>query len=261
MPYATEATLAELDGLPRAVVAIATVYPPDHLLDWHRHRRAQLLYGARGTMLVEADGGAWTVPPNRAVTIPPGVAHRVRLLGVETNSLYLEPSAVPWWPSECAVVEVSPLLRELLAAAVRMPPAYALAGRDGALAGLILHELADLAPLPFHIGLPRDPALAGLCRAYLAAPDVSVSNRSWARQLNRSERSLSRAFAEDCGMSPAAWRVRARLLAALPLLREGTVTEVSGALGYASPAGFSAAFSRVFGQAPSAFTGAVDPRR
>lgn len=261
MPNAHEASLSELDHLPRAVVAIATEYPPGHLLDWHEHRRAQLLYGATGTMLVETAAGAWTVPPERAVVIPPETPHRVRMLDVRTNSLYLEPSAVPWWPPECAVVEVSPLLRELLAAAVRMPAAYELAGRDGALAALLLHELQQLVPLPFHIALPHTPALAELCRAYLRAPDAAVSNADWARALAMSERSFTRAFRADCGESPAAWRMRARLLAALPLLQQHTVTEVAMRLGYASPAGFSAAFAHTFGRAPSAFAGGRATRR
>jgi AraC-like DNA-binding protein len=52
-------------------------------------------------------------------------------------------------------------------------------------------------------------------------------------------------------MSPAAWRTRARLLAAVPLLHEHTVTQVASRLGYSSPASFTAAFSRTFGVTPS----------
>ncbi len=261
MPTAHEALLSDLDPLPRAIVAIATDYPPGHLLDWHEHRRAQLLYGATGTMLVETADGAWTVPPERAVAIPPETPHRVRMLDVVTNSLYLEPSAVPWWPQECTVVEVSALLRELLAAAVRMPAEYDLAGRDGALAALLLHELHELAPLPFHISLPRTPEFVRLCRAYLREPDAGVSNAEWARTLAMSERSFTRAFRADVGESPAAWRMRARLLAALPLLQQHTVTEVAMQLGYSSPASFSAAFTHTFGRAPSALSGPRVTRR
>lgn len=253
--------LAERDSLARDVVAIATSYPPEYPLDWHQHRRAQLLYGATGTMRVETVGGAWTVPSERAVIIPPGVSHRVMLLGVRTHSLYLEPSAVPWWPTACAVVEVSPLLRELLAATVAMPPEYARAGRDGALAALVLHELAALTELPFHVELPRDPALIALCRDYLSHPDAGVTNTTWARAAARSQRSLTRQFTAETGVSPAAWRLRARLLSAIPRLTELSVTAVAGELGYATPAAFTAAFSREFGVAPSTFAARGRSRR
>ncbi|MCC8907848.1 AraC family ligand binding domain-containing protein [Curtobacterium sp. GD1] len=110
-------SVADFDGLPVDVLPIGTDYPPDHLLARHEHRRAQLLYGASGVMLVETDEGSWTVPTDRAVLIPAGVAHEVRMLDVTTWSLYVEPDAVPWWPTVCTVVEVGPLLREVLRAA------------------------------------------------------------------------------------------------------------------------------------------------
>jgi AraC-like DNA-binding protein len=52
----------------------------------------------------------------------------------------------------------------------------------------------------------------------------------------------------------AVWRTRARLLAAVPQLRAASVTEVAARLGYASPAAFTAAFSRTFVAPPSRFT-------
>lgn len=67
-----------------------------------------------------------------------------------------------------------------------------------------------------------------------------------------SERAFTRRFHRELGTSPAAWRTRARLVAAIPLLREHTVTQVAVRLGYSSPASFTAAFSRTFGIAPSA---------
>ena len=68
-----------------------------------------------------------------------------------------------------------------------------------------------------------------------------------------SERAFTRRFRAETGESPAVWRTRARLLAAVPLLRTASVTEVSGRLGYASPAALTAAFTRAFGMSPSRF--------
>ncbi|MEU6387895.1 helix-turn-helix transcriptional regulator [Streptomyces sp. NPDC046939] len=241
------------DHLPVDVLPIGTAYPPDHLLRRHTHRRAQLLYGASGTMQVETDEGAWTVPTDRAVMIPPHVAHEVRMVGVTTWSLYIEPDAVPWWPVTCTVIEVGPLLRELLRAANDLDADYDTAGRDGALVRLALHELRRTAPVPFAISLPRDEPFRTLCRAYLAAPDASLTTAEWARAAAMSTRTFDRRFRTLTGTSPATWRARARLLASLPLLPALSVTEVAGRLGYASPAAFTAAFSRAFGAPPSRF--------
>ncbi|MFF8979526.1 AraC family transcriptional regulator [Streptomyces cellulosae] len=244
-------TLAQVDALPVAVLPIATVYPPGHLLVWHEHRRAQFLYAATGTMLVETDHGAWTVPGERAVLIPPDRRHQVRMLDVETNSLYIDPAAAPWWPTECRVVEVGPLLRELLLAASDIDPRDGLGDRNRALLELILHEASRLAEVPLHIPIPRAEPFAGLCRRYLADPDLTVGNTDWAREAGVSERTFTRRFREEAGMSPAAWRSRARLLAAIPLLHHQSVTEVAARLGYATPAAFSYAFTRAFRTAPS----------
>ncbi|WP_037573799.1 AraC family transcriptional regulator [Phaeacidiphilus oryzae] len=250
-------SLDDYDRIARPVLAIGTDYTPGHVLDWHRHRRAQLLYGATGVMIVETVDGAWTVPTDRAILIPPATRHRVTMLGVSTRSLYLEPSAVaPWWPASCRIADVPPLVRELLLAAVELDPAYDEGGRDGALAALLLHELAALSTrpsLPLHIDLPASPELAALCRGYLTAPDVRLRNEDWARRLATSERAFTRRFRRELGTSPAAWRARARLVAAVPLLREHSVTGTAARLGYSSPAAFTAAFSRAFGLPPSVF--------
>ncbi|MFD7064734.1 AraC family transcriptional regulator [Streptomyces sp. NPDC059906] len=245
--------LADVDHVDRAVLPIGTDYPPGHVLDWHEHRRAQFLYGATGVMVVDTGEGTWTVPPERAVLIPAGTRHRVRMLGVSTRSLYIEPAAVPWWPGTCTVVDVPPLLRELLLTAVEFEADYSLSGRAGSVADLLLHEIAARAPLPFHVRIPAAADLAALCRAYLAAPDVGISNAVWAARTNMSERAFTRRFRAQTGDSPAVWRGRARLLAAVPLLRTGSVSEVAGRLGYASPAAFTAAFTRTLGIPPSRF--------
>ncbi|WP_030690771.1 helix-turn-helix domain-containing protein [Streptomyces globisporus] len=245
---------ADVDHLDRAVLPIGTDYAAGQVLEWHEHRRAQFLHGATGVMVVETADGTWTVPPERAVLIPAATPHRVRMLGVSTRSLYVEPGAVPWWPARCIVVDVPPLLRELLLAAVEFTPDYDLSGREGAIATLLLHEIAARSPLPFHVAIPASGGLATLCREYLAAPDVAVTNTDWAARSALSERAFTRRFRAETGESPAVWRSRARLLAAVPLLRTATVTEVSGRLGYASPAAFTAAFTRAFGTPPSRFS-------
>ena len=241
------------DHLPLDVLPIGTEYPPDFLLARHAHRRAQVLYGASGTMLVETDEGSWTVPTDRAVLIPPGVEHEVRMLDVTTWSLYIEPDAVPWWPTSCTVVDVGPLLRELLRAAFDLPLDLDVHGRDGAVLDLALHELQRVAPVPLSIRLPAEGVLRDLCRAYLADPDVHVTNADWAIRASVSGRTLDRRFRAATGVGPAVWRVRARLLASLPSLRTASVTDVAGRLGYATPAAFTAAFTRAFGVPPSRF--------
>lgn len=246
-------TIADIDSADTDVLPLSTDYPPGHVLERHRHRRAQLLYGATGVMVLDTDDGSWTVPTDQAVMIPAGTIHRVRMLDVRTLSLYIEPRAVPWWPRRCTVIEVSPLLRELLHAAGEFPIDYDRDARPGAVIRLILLELAAAGPLPLTVSLPPEGPLRECCLDYLETPSVHVTNADWASRAAISERTLDRVFRSLTGSSPAAWRTHARLLSALPRLKTESITEIAAGLGYASPAAFTAAFTRTLGRPPSAY--------
>lgn len=246
--------LDTLDPTPRAVLAIGTDYAPGTLLEMHSHRRAQFLYGATGLMEVGTDDGAWVVPPHSGVWIPAGKPHRVRMVGVSTRSLYIEPAAAPRGGPQCEVLAVSPLLRQLLIEAIDVPALYDERGRDGLLMSLVLKEVGRAAALPFFAPLPGEPRLAALCIAFLHAPDVRTSPLAWAQQLHQSERTFSRFFRQHTGMTFAEWRSQACLLSAMAQLATGRpVTAVALQLGYDSPGAFSTMFRKRLGQKPSAF--------
>ena len=244
-------SINQLDDTPRSVVAIGSDYSYGQVLPRHTHRRAQLLYGATGVMQVSTHDGNWVVPPQRAVWIPPGVAHEVLMLGVSTRSLYIEPGAVDVG-NRCQVISVSPLMRHLLMEAVEIPLAYEEAGRDGALVTLLLHELARSAHLPLHIPLPGDARLLTLCQDFLKRPDVHQSPQQWADHLHISLRTFNRLFRQQTDLSFSQWRQRACVVLALARLAAGEpVTRIALDFGYDSPAAFSTMFRRVLGHAPS----------
>lgn len=250
--------IADHDHVDRAIVAIGTDYPPQHILPEHRHRRAQLLYGVTGVMQVRTPVGQWVVPPQRAVWLPPDMAHEVRMSGVSTRSLYVAPEAVsgPEFAT-CRVLAVSPLLRQLLVEAVDMPVLYDLEGRDGALMRLLLWEVAQMATLPFHVPLPPEEGpLLHWCQAFMQAPSLKHSPEQAAAELHLSVRTLGRLFQTQLGLSFASWRERACVVTALARLAQGVaVTTIAVDLGYGSSAAFTAMFKRVLGQVPSAFLG------
>jgi AraC-like DNA-binding protein len=246
--------LGDVDNVDRAVLAIGTDYPADHLLEFHRHRRAQLLYGATGIMRVDTADATWTVPTRRAVLIPSNIDHQVLMDGVSTRSLYIEPSAVPWFPTRCQVVDVSPLLRALLLAAVELPAVYDRHGRDGALVELMLHEIQSVTPLPLDLPMPGRDDLRSLCQAFASAPTLREIPGQWAAQLSVSTRTFNRMFRAETGLTFQQWRQRACVLHAIRLLSTGmTVTQTAAALGYDTPAAFSAMFAHQVGSTPKSF--------
>lgn len=246
--------LATVDATDRAVLAIGTDYSPGTVLSAHVHRRAQFLYGISGLMEVETDDGAWVIPPYSGVWIPAGKRHRVVMRGVSTRSLYLEPALEVRGNGQCQALVVSPLLHHLLLASADVPARYDEQGRDGHLVQLIVHELRKATCLPLFAPLPREPRLAALCRAFLAAPGIGQPADAWAEALHCSPRTFSRLFRQHTGLSFGEWRQQACLLAAVTRLAAGTpVTRVALELGYESPSAFSSMFQRRLGCAPSTY--------
>ena len=248
-------TDAFLDAVGRPIVALAGDYPAGHAITAHRHARAQLVYASSGVMLVTAGAGTWLVPPQRALWLPAGLEHEIRMRGaVRMRTLYVDSDRVDGLPRDCGVVTVSPLLRELILRATEAPDDYDEAGPDGRLMAVILDQLRELPAEPLHLPQPRDRRLLRVTEALRQAPQDPRPLAAWAEVAGASPRTLARLFLSETGMSFRAWRQQARLLQALVCLAEGqAVTELALDLGYDSPSAFIAAFKRAYGVTPARY--------
>jgi len=243
----------------RPIFALASDLPPAHEIGWHSHPRFQLVYAARGVLKVDTRDATWVVPPQRAVWLPPAITHRLTTSGpVQLRSLYVRADAATRMPATCEVLEVTPLLRELILRATDLPLEYDQHGPAGRVMRLLLDELAELPRLPYHLPMPKAAPLAPICKQLLDAPDEAATLAEVARRAAMSARTLARHFRRHTGMSFAAWRRRARLLRALAWIAEGRpIIKVAIDLGYDSPSAFSAMFRRELGAPPSRFRGAA----
>jgi AraC-like DNA-binding protein len=238
----------------RPVTMIARNLDSARHLRSHRHSYAQLTLALDGVVRVDAAGSSWIVPPQRAVWIAANIEHAVTV--VETARLrpvFVAASRDPFPGETCKVLEVSPLLRELVAALEQLDPT-APSGRSRLVSELILDELPRLATLPMRVPMPADKRLKALCDALLADPANTQTLGDWARQAGASERTLARLFEKELGMSFGQWRQQARLAHAAPLIARGLpLAQVAEQLGYASQSAFTAMFRKTFGSPPSAF--------
>ena len=244
-----------LQAVPRPVVAAATDYPAGQATRWHSHPRAQLVYGISGVMAVTTEAGVWVVPPERAVWVPGGMAHRVDFpTDVKMRSLWVSPEAAQGLPRACSVVTVSPLLRELIRAAVDVPAEYDADGPAGRLMAVILDQLKVLNQAPLHLPWPENARLKRIAEALTDDPAQDTGLEDWAKTAGASARTLARLFVKDTGMTFGAWRQQARLLKALELLAAGqSVTATALDLGYDSPSAFIAMFKKALGVSPGRY--------
>jgi AraC-like DNA-binding protein/quercetin dioxygenase-like cupin family protein len=241
------------------VSGVAADFADGHRLPSHRHVRAQLVYAVEGVMTVETAEGFWVVPPLRALWVPAGVAHSIRMSGrVAMRTVYFDPGvlAETSTPDRCAVLGVSGLLRELLVRVVEhdegrapMEPA-----RRARIVAVLLDELVESPVNPLEVPMPRDERLRRIADAVRADPADHRDLAAWASFAGIGERTLARLFPQETGMTFVRWRQQVRLLAALERLAAGEpVTNVALETGYASTSAFVKLFRESFGVTPGRY--------
>ncbi len=281
LPRAVRATVPPQDPrrfvptAERPVRAKVRHLDPDTEIQPHSHAWAQVAMAVSGVARITAGQATYLVPGGRAVWIPPGIEHVVNVVeAAELRTLYIhqlpdrpgpgvepgdgaEAHAAVW--RQCRVLEVSPLLRELVLQMdiemdgdVELTPA--LRARERRLGELALDELRRAAPVRLGIELPQDRRLRALCEAVLADPSRHATLQGWAAEVGASERTVARLFRQELGTTFAAWRQQVLLAKALALAaRKRPMAHIAAALGYASASAFTAMVRRSVGQPPRRF--------
>lgn len=218
----------------------------------HSHHHAQLLYAVNGVISLTTDGGTWVVPPSRAVWLPADIEHvTASHAAVQFRSLLIDVRGSEGLPNECMVVEVTPLLRELILRLVDLAGKSDRQEMADAVIRLLLLELTFLPAQPLNLPMPKHVALAEFCDGIRNDLTRELSIEQAARTLHMSRATFMRLFQRETGLSFGRWRQQARMLKALTLLAEGRgILAVSLECGYDSPSAFSAMFRRSLGRSP-----------
>ncbi len=244
---------------PRSTTSVAAgTYPytaVDLTTDWHVHDLHQIEYAIEGVVQVETSTTRYLLPPQRAVWIPAGLAHRTTINKVSTVSVFFEPAIVTEAGDRARVLAIEPVLREMIKYAVRWPidrecsdPAADLFFRAMAalVAGWLEHEV------PFHLPTSDDPVVAAAMR-YTDSHLRTAGIADVCAAAAVSERTLRRRFATETAMTWRQYLLTGRLLRAMTMLAEteNTVLRIATDVGFASPSAFARAFTAYTGQSPS----------
>ena len=215
----------------------------------------QLVYASEGVMTVQTDEGTWVVPPNRSVWIPAKVGHAITMSGkVSMRTIYFLPRLTGKLPRRCCVIEVSPLLRELILRAVTMGPLRRDVPEHRRLVEFMLDQLRVLPTLPLELPMPRDPRALRIAMRIRDSPGERATLATLAKAAGASLRTLERIFQDDTGMTLGRWRQQARLLLAVRLLANGeSVTSTALEAGYDSTSAFIETFASVLGTTPGRY--------
>lgn len=232
----------------------------------HRHSWDQMIFSDRGVVRVTTRCAKYTVPPWRAVWIPAGFYHSAVLLeNAHLCSLQLLPGCMDSVRDKygdlsswlgCRVIEVCPLLRELVKALAMENIGDISARRYESFCSLILQEIMGAPACPLMVPFPSERRLRSFCDSFMKNPSLARSLGGMAREAGASVSTINRLFHTELGSSFSVWRKQALLAHALALSAQGmTLGEISYRLGYGNQSAFSAMVRQVMGVSPSEIFG------
>jgi AraC-like DNA-binding protein len=223
---------------------------------WHHHDMHQLQYAFEGAMELEDAHGRHLLPRSLAGWIPAGTRHRNSLHRIRSISIVLSPESVADETGGIRILNVSPLMRAMIAETPRWP-----LGRDldatgdaffAAFACLCAEWINDKAPLT--LPTTTDAALRRALAKVRADP-AHADMRASAAAGGLSERSLRRRCQSQMGLGWDEYRRRARLLAAIEPLTESnaSIARIAADVGFESQSAFARAFRLLTGLTPTDF--------
>jgi len=237
------------------IVTLPHDYSAGHVIPLHFHDRDQLVYASRGVMTVRTGNGTWVVPTHRAVWIPESVPHTITMSGrVAMRTLYFKPKLARSLPRDCCVINVTPLLGELILHACTCDALRTRVVWQRHLIDVIIDQLKAIQMVPLQLPNLFDPRALRVAEALMADPGNGQPLAQICRASGASGRTVERLFQDDTGMTLGKWRQQLRLMHAMRLLGDGAkVTHAALEAGYSTPSAFIAAFRKSLGTTPTRY--------
>ncbi|MYW04957.1 helix-turn-helix transcriptional regulator [Streptomyces sp. SID3343] len=219
----------------------------------HTHARGHLVYPATGVLSLVTSVGAWIAPSNRVVWIPAGFEHRHRAHGrTDMRIVFLAPSLAVLLPAHPAVLVMTPLARE--ATLTLTGSERRSASARSRLRRVIIDDVTTAPEQPLHLPEPHDDRLRAVVALVKEEMSSPLTLGRLGHRVGAGERTLSRLFRQETGMSFPQWRTQLRVHHALLLLAgEVSVINTATACGWANPSAFIDAFTTLVGQTPGQY--------
>jgi AraC-like DNA-binding protein len=230
-------------------------YPDGGRIPRHAHDWDQLALISESAAIVETDAIYVVHPLLKGLWLPAGVEHSIyspRRFYLHT--LYFEPGSLRT-DSHPQVLGLDNLAREIILLLCSASQPSRRGARHAHALALLEEVLPEAKPESFSLPRPLHERARKLADYFAARPNDGRPVEIIAAEIGgASLRTFERLFAEETGLSLAAWRRHSRLLTSLSLLAEGkSIGEVAQAVGYESAAAFSTAFKQCFGVSPSSY--------
>ena len=242
----------ECPPLPSPVTTLVYDFVHGHVIPEHYHLEDQLVYASAGVMTVRTSPGTWVVPAQRAVWIPARTPHSISMSGaVHMRTVYFRARMVRSLPRACCVVNVSPLLQQLILHACNYPRMSRRLRTHAHLIDLLVDQMETVQTIPLQLPNPKDTRAARVAEYLQGDPATEYSLEQACRRAGASKRTIERLFLEETRLSLGKWRQQLRLMRSLQLLAAGEkITYAALEAGYSTPSAFIAMFRNALGTTP-----------
>lgn len=216
------------------------------------HPEDQLVYASQGVMTVRTPAGTWVVPAQRAVWIPAKTPHSILMSGaVSMRTIYLRPRIAKSLPRTCCVVNVSPLLQNLVLHLCSYKELSRRSRIHAHLIDVLIDQLKTVQAVALQLPALIDVRAARVAAALQSNAGNSRPLESVCSRAGASKRTIERIFRQETNLSLGKWRQQLRLLRSLQLLAAGEkISHAALEAGYSTPSAFIAMFRKALGTTP-----------
>jgi AraC-like DNA-binding protein len=238
--------------LPSPVTALSFDLSHAHTIPEHSHPEDQLVYASSGVMTVKTSAGIWVVPAQRAVWIPAKIPHSLVMSGaVSMRTIYLRARMAKRLPRECCVINVTPLLQQLILHLCSIENLSRKSESQAHLIDVLIDLLATVQAVPLQLPTPSDMRAARVAALLRSSTGESPSLDLICKRAGASKRTIERLFREETRLSLGKWRQQLKLMRSLELLASGEkISHAALEAGYGTSSSFIAMFRKALGTTP-----------
>ncbi|MGH1486623.1 MAG: AraC family transcriptional regulator [Cellvibrionaceae bacterium] len=221
----------------------------------HSHDYGQLYYCVAGSIEVKISSGIWFVAPHRAVWIPQGVVHHSSSKQrVSLRILYVDQTHYSGLPIETTVIQVSPLLRELIEGVIQQGNEWPDNHQEARLSQVTIDKIVSAPRERLYLPLPEDSRALFACQLMQAQAELHIDIQVICQQAGLSQRTLVRILQSELKMSLQQWKQQLLLMKSIVMMSEKkSITHIAMDLGYANPSAFITMFKKAMGVAPNEY--------
>lgn len=221
----------------------------------HSHPWGQLQIINGGTLELNAEGMRFLAPPHLAIWVPAGVMHySYNRKPLNYCSLNIDKVRSADMPERTSLVSVTPIVTAIIDDFRRRDISVAESIPDQRLANVLLDQLAISKEQQHFLPTSSHKMLQPILDKLEEDPLNDRSLKAWAEAVHTTERTLARYCQSELGMSFTEWRIRARYLHSMTLLKQRmSVKEVALTLGYKQASPFISMFKKYAGETPEQY--------